>query len=160
MRRIHIRGVLAACGLALGAGCLLLAGTGSAAAAPQVRAVPPLAGGFHRPDALVTLLRRAPAPDPRDYARELVLARGWSADDFSCLLVLWGRESGWSPTATNPASGAYGIPQALPAVKLASAGPDWRDDPLTQVRWGIGYIASSYGTPCAALTHWDFTGSY
>ena len=51
---------------------------------------------------------------------------------------------------TNPSSGAYGIPQALPAAKMASAGSDWRTNPVTQIRWGLDYIESAYGSPCAA----------
>ena len=42
-------------------------------------------------------------------------------------------------TAANP-SGAYGIPQALPGSKMASAGPDWQTSAATQIRWGLGYI--------------------
>lgn len=72
---------------------------------------------------------------------------------FKCLKVLWTNESGWSHTAENPSSGAYGIPQALPGSKMASAGADWRTNPKTQIDWGLQYIKDSYGTPCEA---WDF----
>ena len=77
----------------------------------------------------------------------------WGPGQFPYLNLLWTRESGWNPAATNPASGAFGIPQALPAVKMASAGPDWTSDPYTQIIWGIGYIRATYGTPQAAWTH-------
>ncbi len=77
----------------------------------------------------------------------------WGAGQFPYLNALWERESGWNPTATNPVSGAYGIPQALPAVKMASAGLDWATDPYTQIIWGIGYINATYGTPQAAWAH-------
>jgi cell wall-associated NlpC family hydrolase len=77
----------------------------------------------------------------------------WGAGQFPYLYMLWERESGWDPTATNPLSGAYGIPQALPAVKMASAGLDWQTDPYTQIIWGIGYIKATYGTPQAAWAH-------
>jgi hypothetical protein len=78
---------------------------------------------------------------------------GWGADQFGCLVELWDRESGWSHTAANPTSSAYGIPQALPGSKMASAGPDWQTNPITQIRWGLGYIRDSYGSPCSALGH-------
>ncbi|GAC1439603.1 MAG: hypothetical protein NVS3B26_03070 [Mycobacteriales bacterium] len=88
---------------------------------------------------------------PRDIARAQLADRGWG-DQFGCLDSLWSRESGWSTYASNP-SGAYGIPQALPGSKMASAGSDWRTNPATQIRWGLGYIAASYGSPCAAWHH-------
>jgi hypothetical protein len=78
--------------------------------------------------------------------------QGWSSSQFGCLDRLWTRESGWRVSAHN-ASGAYGIPQALPASKMATAGADWRTNPITQIRWGLGYIADAYGSPCAALEH-------
>lgn len=79
------------------------------------------------------------------------------ADDtqFACLLTLWKNESGWNPTAKNPSSGAYGIPQALPAKKMQSVGSDWRTNPITQVKWGLQYIKSAYGTPCNAWNQWQ-----
>jgi hypothetical protein len=60
----------------------------------------------------------------------------------------------------NPSSGAYGIPQALPGGKMASAGGDWRTNPATQIRWGLSYIASTYGTPCGAWAHSQSHGWY
>jgi hypothetical protein len=88
----------------------------------------------------------------------MLAARGWSGQ-FSCLDSLWTRESGWRTTASNP-SGAYGIPQALPGSKMASAGSDWRTNPATQITWGLNYISSSYGSPCAAWSHSQSHGSY
>jgi resuscitation-promoting factor RpfB len=85
-------------------------------------------------------------------ARAMVAARGWSSTQFSCLVSLWNKESGWRVHAANP-SGAYGIPQALPGAKMASAGPDWQNNANTQIKWGLGYIASRYGTPCGAWAH-------
>lgn len=74
---------------------------------------------------------------------------GWTGVQFSCLDDLWGgRESGWSVYAHNPTSGAHGIPQALPGYKM---GPGWWDNPFVQIRWGLGYIAGRYGTPCGAV---------
>jgi len=84
---------------------------------------------------------------------------GWGDGQFSCLVQLWQRESGWSYTAYNP-SGATGIPQALPGSKMASAGSDWATNAATQVAWGLGYIAGSYGTPCAAWAHSESFGYY
>lgn len=84
---------------------------------------------------------------------EMVLARGWSEEQFACLDSLWTKESNWRVNAENRSSGAYGIPQALPGSKMASAGDDWRSNPRTQIRWGLGYIAGRYGTPCDA---WAF----
>jgi cell wall-associated NlpC family hydrolase len=77
----------------------------------------------------------------------------WGPGQFPYLNLLWERESGWSPAATNPISGAFGIPQALPATKMAAAGLDWATDPYTQIIWGIDYIRATYGTPQAAWTH-------
>jgi hypothetical protein len=78
---------------------------------------------------------------------------------FSCLNNIWTRESGWVYNAENP-SGAYGIPQALPGAKMASAGPDWQTNPATQIRWGLGYIKSTYGDPCSAWAFWQGHGYY
>lgn len=90
---------------------------------------------------------------PRQIAYAMVMRRGWSDAQFGCLSTLWDRESGWDVYASNGSSGAYGIPQALPGYKMASYGADWRTNPVTQIGWGIGYIAQTYGTPCAALDH-------
>jgi hypothetical protein len=105
----------------------------------------------------------APYPSPetaRGVALELVTARGWEYDQFSCLAKLWERESNWRVNATNSSSGAYGIPQAYPASKLASAGADWRTNPETQIKWGLGYISGRYGSPCGALAHSDENNWY
>ncbi len=85
---------------------------------------------------------------------------GWSSSQFTCLNELWTRESGWDPTAENPTSGAYGIPQALPGSKMASAGPDWQSNATTQIKWGLGYIKSLYGSPCGAWAHEESYGWY
>jgi hypothetical protein len=85
---------------------------------------------------------------------------GWSSSQFSCLYPLWEHESGWSVTAANPGTGAYGIPQALPGAKMSSAGPDWQTDAATQIRWGLQYIKDLYGSPCGAWDHEQATGWY
>jgi len=91
--------------------------------------------------------------DPKDIARAMLPQFGFSADQFSCLDSLWTKESGWNPSADNASSSAYGIPQALPGSKMASAGSDWASNPATQIKWGLGYIRDSYGSPCAAWGH-------
>jgi cell wall-associated NlpC family hydrolase len=78
---------------------------------------------------------------------------GWGVGQWPYLDMLWNRESGWRVDATNPTSGAYGIPQSLPAIKMASAGADWRTNAQTQIRWGLGYIRDRYGTPQHAWYH-------
>ena len=98
--------------------------------------------------------------DPKAIAAEMVAARGWGSDQFSCLDTLWERESNWNPTAQNPSSGAYGIPQSLPGSKMASVGSDWRTNPATQITWGLNYISGRYGTPCGALAHSNSVGWY
>lgn len=95
------------------------------------------------------------------YAFSLFPHYGWGADQEQPLIMLWNRESGWDPTAyypsthtTNPDnSHAFGIPQSLPADKMAAAGPDWRTNGFTQIRWGLSYISQVYHTPAAA---WQF----
>lgn len=77
----------------------------------------------------------------------------WDPTQYAFLVLLWNQESGWNPTSKNPTSGAFGIPQALPATKMASAGSDWATDPFTQILWGVGYIQGRYGTPAAAWAH-------
>jgi resuscitation-promoting factor RpfB len=102
----------------------------------------------------------AAAADAKEIARGLVAARGWDSSQFQCLDRLWTKESNWNPSAANPSSGAYGIPQSLPASKMASAGADWRTNPATQITWGLNYIAASYGTPCGAWGHSQARGWY
>ncbi|WP_121255661.1 lytic transglycosylase domain-containing protein [Nocardioides ferulae] len=98
--------------------------------------------------------------DPRDIGRALLAEFGFSSDQWSCLDSLWTRESNWTVTADNPTSSAYGIPQALPGSKMASAGADWATNPVTQIRWGLGYIADRYGSPCSAWGHSQSVGWY
>ncbi|WP_394804370.1 aggregation-promoting factor C-terminal-like domain-containing protein [Clavibacter michiganensis] len=94
-------------------------------------------------------------PDPgsaKGIARSILASQGMGDDQYACLDYLWTKESGWRVNAYNP-SGAYGIPQALPGSKMASAGPDWQTNPATQITWGLGYIDSRYGSPCGAKAH-------
>ena len=98
--------------------------------------------------------------DPRIIAQALLSEFGWSQDQFGCLDSLWERESHWNVYADNPNSSAYGIPQALPGSKMASAGDDWETNPITQIRWGLGYIEDRYGSPCGAWGHSQSHGWY
>lgn len=93
-------------------------------------------------------------------AQRLSAGYGWGGDQFSCLVSLWNKESGWNYQAYNASSGATGIPQALPGSKMASAGADWQTNAGTQVKWGLGYIAAAYGSPCSAWSHSQSTGWY
>ena len=77
----------------------------------------------------------------------------WTHWQFRYLNLLWMRESGWNRYAYNAASGAYGIPQAVPGSKMATAGPDWRTSARTQILWGMGYIKTRYVTPWRAWQH-------
>ncbi|GAA2022043.1 transglycosylase SLT domain-containing protein [Agromyces tropicus] len=100
-------------------------------------------------------LARANTPEgAKATARDMAASQyGWGEGEFQCLVSLWTKESGWNYQAENASSGAFGIVQALPAEKLATAGADWRTNAATQVKWGLDYIQRSYGSPCAAWGH-------
>jgi hypothetical protein len=123
--------------------------TGSASSS-----VPP--GG---PSVTTVSERAQPSGSPKEIAQEMLAGFGWPGQ-FSCLEPLWAHESGWDLTAENPATGAYGIPQALPGSKMAADGPDWQTDAATQIKWGLEYIQSTYGSPCAAWDHEEADGWY
>ncbi|GAA2223700.1 hypothetical protein N1031_00880 [Herbiconiux moechotypicola] len=89
------------------------------------------------------------------YAASQMPAYGWGDSQFRCLVQLWIGESGWRANAYNPSSGAYGIPQSLPATKMASAGSDYITSAATQITWGLSYIVNRYDTPCGALSAWQ-----
>jgi hypothetical protein len=99
-----------------------------------------------------------PPPSPgtaRSIAYNMMGSFGFPPkSQFSCLDAIWTRESNWRYNAEN-ASGAFGIPQALPGSKMATAGSDWQTNPATQIRWGLGYIKARYGTPCSAWAFWQ-----
>ena len=115
---------------------------------------------------IVPLVRQAPAagtPDPgtaQAIALEMVLARGWDTGQYNCLVSLWNKESHWNVYAHNVGSGAYGIPQAVPGSKMASAGADWATNPRTQITWGLGYIQGRYTNPCGAWAKSQSSGWY
>ena len=119
---------------------------------PEVAAMPDPAGAVS-----------FPAPDPgtaQSTAWNMMSSFGFDPNtQFGCLDNIWTRESGWRWNAAN-ASGAYGIPQALPGSKMATAGADWQTNPATQIEWGLGYIQSKYGTPCSAWSFWQANGWY
>lgn len=110
--------------------------------------------------AAMTQTRSLSDSDPRDIARALLPEFGFSVSEFTCLDSLWTRESNWTVNADNPTSSAYGIPQALPGSKMSTAGPDWATNPVTQIRWGLGYIQDRYGSPCSAWGHSESHGWY
>jgi hypothetical protein len=128
--------------------------------AAKKRAAP--AAGTAAADHAATLTQAATAASgsPQQIAEAMLGSLGWSSSQFSCLDPLWVHESGWSVTAANPGSGAYGIPQALPGSRMASAGPDWQTNAATQIKWGLEYIKGTYGSPCAAWAHEEATGWY
>ena len=84
----------------------------------------------------------------------------WGADQFTCLNRLWTKESHWNYRARNKKSGAHGIPQALPAIRMESISSDWRTNPVTQIRWGLRYIEARYMSPCAALAKFKRSNYY
>jgi hypothetical protein len=98
--------------------------------------------------------------DPKTLAKALMPEFGMSASEFGCLDNIWSQESGWNVHADNPSSSAYGIPQALPGSKMASAGPNWESNAETQIRWGLGYIKSRYGSACSAWSYKQGAGWY
>ena len=94
------------------------------------------------------------------YAAGAAAQRGWTGNDWDCLVKLWNRESRWLWYAENASSGAYGIPQSLPADKMAAFGANYRDDAAVQIDWGLWYIAQAYGSPSKAWQHSEQIGWY
>lgn len=105
----------------------------------------------------VTRTEKLSLSDPKALTRALMPQYGLASADFDCIDNIWTQESNWNVHADNPRSSAYGIPQALPGSKMASEGADWRNNPETQIRWGLGYIADRYGSACSA---WSFKRSH
>ena len=103
---------------------------------------------------------RATPARAKAIARRKMKAYGWGDDQWDCLSRMWEKESGWQWNAENPDSGAYGIPQSLPASKMASAGVDWKTNAATQIAWGLDYIRTRYKTPCGAWAMWNTQGWY
>jgi hypothetical protein len=105
-----------------------------------------------------------PPADPtaaQQDAESMLAAYGWNnSTQWTCLYNLWERESSWNVYADNTSSGAYGIPQSLPASKMAMFGSDYLTDPVTQIKWGLWYINAYYGTPCNAWQNELIYGAY
>jgi hypothetical protein len=83
-------------------------------------------------------------------ARQMV-----AGGQFQCFSNIVDHESSWNYHAVNASSGAYGLFQALPGSKMASAGADWQTNPATQIKWGLNYMNSRYGSPCQAWSFWQ-----
>jgi hypothetical protein len=101
-----------------------------------------------------------PAPKPTtpsgSYGSAYAIAQSMvPSGQFACFSNIIERESGWDVHATNPSSGAYGLGQALPGSKMASAGSDWENNPTTQIKWVLSYMDSRYGSPCGAWSFWQ-----
>ena len=95
-----------------------------------------------------------PAGEMQQWAHDYLLSNGYTEADFTATVYIITHESGWSVTATNPSSGAYGLPQALPGSKMVSAGADWATNYQTQLKWFWGYCAQRYGSIQGAYTYW------
>ncbi|MFW3472475.1 transglycosylase SLT domain-containing protein [Streptomyces microflavus] len=93
--------------------------------------------------------------DVKAMARQMV-----PADQFQCFSNIVNHESTWNYRASNPSSGAYGLMQALPGHKMSSAGADWQTNPATQIKWGLSYMDSRYGSPCGAWSFWQANNWY
>ncbi len=96
------------------------------------------------------------AGDPKAAARQMIP----DPAQFAAFSRIVEHESGWNVHATNASSGAYGLVQALPASKMSSAGADWKTNPKTQIKWGLDYMNSRYGSPAAAWKFWQANGWY
>jgi hypothetical protein len=141
----------------------------SVATALQAAAVtPPEAGADHAValDSLTASLAAKAADSKRKHltarqiARRMLHSFHWTGWQYQWLNLLWSHESSWNVYASNPYSGAYGIPQAVPGSKMASAGPRWETSARTQIRWGLEYIKGRYGSPHVAWEHELATGWY
>jgi hypothetical protein len=132
----------------------------SVTSTPRISTVPlPVSSGSGGGSVVVP---SGPPPNPataQGIAYKMLASFGFGTNQWGCLDDLWQRESGWNYQAYNP-SGAFGIPQALPGSKMASAGADWQTNPATQIKWGLGYIKSIYGDPCGAWSHETAYGWY
>ena len=138
--------------------------------AQAMAAAQPAATAQATPQATATVQATIPASvadakvatsgSPQQIAAAMLVSFGWSSGQLGCLDPLWEHESGWSVTADNAGTGAYGIPQALPGSRMSSAGPDWQTSAQTQIKWGLEYIKGTYGSPCGAWDHEEATGWY
>ncbi|WP_173872612.1 transglycosylase SLT domain-containing protein [Streptomyces albus subsp. chlorinus] len=120
-------------------------------------------------DKLKTASRSADRADAGDFAQkgsyttaevQSMAKQIVGAGQYQCFSEIVSRESGWNYKATNASSGAYGLVQALPGSKMASAGADWRTNPATQIKWGLNYMNDRYGSPCGAWDFWQANNWY
>lgn len=102
---------------------------------------------------------------PAGSHEDWMAAAGISPDDYGYVNYIVGREGGWEPCkvqggaidctyAVNGGRMGYGIVQATPGAKMASAGSDWATNPITQLRWATGYAVGRYGSWSGAYNHW------
>ena len=124
--------------------------------APAPAAPPAPAPPANNPNGMV----HATPEQAKLYAQAACAQIGWTGAMWEDLVKLWTRESHWRWNAENESSGAYGIPQSLPANKMASAGANWHEDASIQITWGINYIKSKYGNPSEAWKHSEKFGWY
>jgi TP901 family phage tail tape measure protein len=94
------------------------------------------------------------SPKPTGSHENWMRLAGFKPSEYSAINYIVNHESSWNPSATNPSSGAYGLPQSLPGNKMASAGSDWRTNPITQLRWMRDYVNGRYGGANGALAFW------
>jgi len=129
-------------------------------------AATPLGAIFSSDLALVSSISRqvemARTPFGAKKVAKVIMAEefGFNDSQYSCLNSLWTKESNWNYKSRNKVSGAHGIPQALPAEKMSVVGTDWRTNPVTQIRWGLRYIAIRYDTPCKAWSKFKRSNYY
>ncbi|RFD78426.1 lytic transglycosylase [Gardnerella vaginalis] len=124
--------------------------------APAPAPNPPAPAPASNPDSLV----HATPEQAKLFAQGAAAQMGWTGKEWEDLVWLWNRESGWRWNAENPSSHAYGIPQALPANKMSSAGANWHEDAAVQISWGLSYIKNKYGSPSGAVRHSKQIGWY
>ncbi|SDK01545.1 transglycosylase SLT domain-containing protein [Streptomyces indicus] len=112
---------------------------------------------FAAAPAQAATVQAAPAAAPYAAGSAQAIARQMIPDQaqYAAFSAIVSRESGWNHTATNSSSGAYGLVQALPGSKMASAGADWKTNPATQIKWGLDYMNSRYGSPVGAWNFWQ-----
>lgn len=96
----------------------------------------------------------APVGEMQQWAHDYLLANGYTEADFTATVFIISHESGWQVNSSNPSSGAYGLPQALPGSKMAAFGDDWRTNYQTQLKWFFNYCNSRYGSIQGAYSFW------
>ncbi|MFJ8541975.1 transglycosylase SLT domain-containing protein [Streptomyces sp. NPDC093586] len=102
----------------------------------------------------------AQAATPDSSARATAQKMIGDSAEYQCFSKIVEHESGWNVNATNASSGAYGLVQALPGSKMASAGSDWKTNPATQIKWGLDYMKDRYGGACDAWSFWQANSWY